>query len=443
MQFLLNTLIRWTDEKPWSLRFVAIATFVWLVVVLPFLTLYHNGVRPFYSPEKRGTQDLAQYYMGAVIVIEGAYESMYPTPGSNLTCNVGWPQSSTPKPGYTERTVARGVEDTNRYIMPPPSALLLAPLGLFSYQTARIIWVVLLGFSCWICCALGNHLAWLAGSSRLERIFWWGLWGFSPLMLKIVRVANCLPLAAVAFTMAVLAVYQKKAVTAVLGCISAVLLKGIGLIMIPFILTMRRWKIMFLGAALALMTNLITIAITGFDVYIEFLTKIYPSTRIPDPYNLNQTIYGFLHRLIGPSAFSSPIVDLIRISGQVLGLLVVLLIWKKRRIIQDNFTAYLAAVFSILGLYLIWSPYSWDHYLLLYVPFLTVLWHNSKTWQMRIAVAAGTLLIWLPLATIRNGMLVKDEPWHSHLLFGQILLTAIAALQLLRTNPVKDNSNGT
>ncbi|MDD3277133.1 MAG: hypothetical protein PHP93_08805 [Kiritimatiellales bacterium] len=86
-------LTEWIENTPYAFLCVAVSSFLWSTAAVPFLSLHHDGIRPFFSPVNKGNQDLAQYYMGGAVVLESTYESMYPDALENIQANVGWPKS--------------------------------------------------------------------------------------------------------------------------------------------------------------------------------------------------------------------------------------------------------------------------------------------------------------------------------------------------------------
>ncbi len=190
--------LEWVELKPFALWFVGICSFLWLVAGIPFLSLHNDGVRPVFSPENKGNQDLAHYYMGGAILLEGEFDSLYPVPIVGMEANVGWSDSSHPKPVYCTIAEERGVENSFRYILPPPTTLMLAPLALLPYPVAKWVWVCFLGFCCWSICFFSFRMGIRCGLPRFGGLVWWCVWAFSPLMLKTIRTANSTPVVALA-----------------------------------------------------------------------------------------------------------------------------------------------------------------------------------------------------------------------------------------------------
>lgn len=426
--------VGWVDRTRWVTGVVAIATFVWLVIVVPFLSLHGDGIRPVFSPEKKGNQDLAQYYMGGAICLERAYEGLYPEPKEGIVANVGWPESSAPREEYIAIAEERGVENTFRYILPPPTTLLLAPLALLPYTIARWIWVGTLGLCCWGVCWLSYWGGVRVGGGRISSLFWVLFWAFSPLMLKTLRTANSTPIVALAIGGAAYAVFRDKRSLAVVACLVAGLLKGTSLVFAPFMLFSRRWHMIGLGVVSVIVINVLTIAWAGIDVYHEFLSVVYPSTKIPDPFLGNQSIYGFLHRVSG--GFNPASTVAVKGLGLALMVAAIFHLWRTRHVWMSDVTMYIRSVVILMGLYLVFSAYCWDHYVLFYLPFWGVLWGAGR-WGTRTLALVFAGLVWLPLAVVRGGELLTSEPAQSHMLWGQLALIAAAGSLSLTATALK------
>jgi hypothetical protein len=422
----------WVETKPWAFRGVALLSFLWLVIGVPFLSLYQDGVRPFFSPVNKGNQDLANYYMAGSIVIEGAFDSLYPVPRENIRHNAGWPDCSDSKPGYVELAQRKGVEDSFRFILPPPSALLFVPLGLIPYPAGRWVWVIFLGFCCWGTCLLASHTARRCGCSQGTSLFLFAVWAFSPLILKALRTANSTPLLAFSIGLAALGIFENRRACAVTACIAAALLKGTSIIFVPLILLMRRWGIVFWGGVFTILINGITLALGGGPAYAEFFEKIYPTTQMISPYMDNQSVFGFFYRLFGESVLDPEVTLIVKSAGALCILSMTLLVLIRRKGLQQNRIQFFSAAAALLGMHLVFRPYNWSHYALCYVPFWGALLAGLKSRAGRIALWISMALQWCPLLVFHGKQVMKTEPFSSHILAGQLLLIALAAVVFIK-----------
>jgi hypothetical protein len=408
------------------------ASFIWLAAVLPFLALHHGGVKPFFTPGA-GFPDFPQYYIGGSLALAGDFASLYAQPGDGATGNIGDPSVSIPKPGYTRLAQEKGVEDNMRYNLPPPSAFLFTPLALFPYPAARWIWIGLLGLLIWIDCLLAARAAETCGAGANTVSLWWFVMAFSPLVTNVIRIGNSTPFLTAALALAAAGIYQKKTTVSVASCILAGLLKGTSIVFAPLLLALKRWKIILTGAAASLLICAASLAITGVDVFREFITVVLPSTRIVITNEFNCSLYACLYRMFGDAALHGPLASGVRLTGAGLGLLLCLLIWKRRDRLGRDFGLFNAAVTGLIGLYIIFSPYTWLHYALCLFPFLPALWTSLEKTAPRILLAVSFAGIWLPPGLrICKRLGTLPEPLASHLLLGEIGITALAFYLLIR-----------
>jgi hypothetical protein len=421
-----TTLAEKNETKRAGLWFVCAISFVWLVIVVPFLSLHNDGIEPFFSPANKGNQDLANYYMAGSIVLEKDFKSLYPVPKEGIQHNVGWPDCSTVKPDYARLADEKGVEDSFRFILPPPSAALFVPFALLPYPLARWVWVGFLGLCLWGCCGTSYHITRKCGGTRTAGMIWWMVWAFSPLALKALRTANSTPILALAMGAAAIGVFTNKTVLAIIGCILAGLLKGTSIIFAPLLLLMKRFLIIGWGAILVILINAVTLALAGFGAYEEFFISVYPSTQTVDPLVDNQSVYGFLYRIFGEVIQQKTVMETVNILGLILMTAFIALLWKLRDDIANNYRSFNASVVGLVGLYLIFRPYNWGHYALCCIPFMAPLWISIKQPLWKAAMLISISLLWMPWVGIRGGTLLSAEPLTSHMLIGEIILIAVS-----------------
>lgn len=371
--------------------------------------------------------------MGGSIALANDYESLYPVPKENIAGNLGLIENSTPKPGYTQLAKDKGVENAIRYILPPTTATLLAPYALLPYPAARWIWICGFGLFLWIACALAFRTARQCGASRLTAAAWWFILAFSPLNIHSIRIANCTPFLAVALGLAAIGIRKNKTALAVFGCIVAGLLKGTSILFAPLILFMRRWKTIGWGVLTTLLILIISVWISGIEVYQEFFTVVFPSTRIIVLNEYNRSVYACLHRMFGEAALTGLPALATRTTALMLGAALTTLIWKLRNRLAEDATLFNTTLIGLLGLYMIFSPYAWIHYSICYIPFLPALWAGLKSKRLKCVMGICIFGIWLPPSLNFFSFLpVPPEPFASHLLLGQIGLIALAFIVLMR-----------
>ncbi len=436
---LLKTFWTWLNQSRVPHFVVGTVSFIWLVAGVPFLSLYNNGVDPFFSAANKGNQDLANYYMAGSVVLAADFNSLYPVPRENIEHNVGWPDCADSKTGYTQIAHEKGVEESFRFILPPPSALLFVPLAMLPYWIARWVWVICLGASCWGACALAYSLGRKCGCSQFVALVFWIFWAFSPFVMKGLRTANSTPILALFVGLAALGVLENKRPLASISCIVSGLLKGVSIIFVPLILLMKRWRIVLWGITLTLLVNGATVLLGGGPAYFEFFQKVYPSTQIIDLYYDNQSVYGFFYRVIGSVVVTSNVVVFFKVVGWALGGTVLALIFRQRRALAEYRRAYIPAVVALLGIFLIFKPYNWGHYAMCFIPFWPALFALCrKKWQRGI-LWISAIIMWFPLVQFHGKQLMSSGWLTSPVFIGETLLVALSFTLL--AGPVFDGKD--
>lgn len=410
--------------------------FIWLVIAVPFLSLRHNGVRPLFTPGI-GNQDFPQYYMPGMILKYGEVGDLYPDPIDGAEGNAGWTAYSIMKPGHKKLAQSIGVEQSVRFIQPPPAALLLAPLAALPFPIARIVWGVFMGFCGWLTCLFMVWIARELGLAPLSTACWTLFWGFSPLLLQTIRTANSAPLMACAIGLSGWGILRNRTAPTVLSMIVGALFKGTNILLVPILFFAKRWRIIAWGLIASILVNAVTIALLGHEPYLEFLTEILPTTRIPDPFDENISIFGLLYRL---NNHTMPAPNQIRALNLLGGLCTIAIyVWiARKRALLDTPHGWVKAMALLLCNFLLFNSYAWHLYYLFLIPFwgIFVQATQSARWKKRILIPSA-LLIGSTFSTLRDGVLALCEPFQSGLLFG---LMAIAFLLLTHPTPAENPS---
>jgi hypothetical protein len=353
-------------------------------------------------------------------------------PRENIQHNVGWPECADSKPGYKKIAKEKGVEESFRFILPPPSALLFVPLAVFPYGVARWVWIVVLGVSCWGACMLAFRLGRKCGCSQITALLFWCLWAFSPLVMKGMRTGNSTPVLALFSGLAAWGILMNRRSQAAFSCIVSGLLKGVSIIFIPLILLMKRWSIVVWGIVLTLVFNGITILLGGGPAYAEFFEKVYPSTQIIDLFPDNQSVYGFLYRIFGEVAVSSGSILLFKMLGGLLCAVVLWLMFKHRRAL-DKPRCYVPLVVALLGIFLLFKPYNWGHYAMCFIPFWPALFAVCQSKWQRGIVWSSAIIMWFPLVEFHGRQLISSGWLTSPVFVGETLLVVLSIILLVNS----------
>jgi len=344
-----------------------------LLVFLPLNFLYGAVLTHVGPPDKN---DFTSYYVAAQVVREGTPESLYyPDPVGSLLA-----QASVQHP-WADIARAHGVENPNYYLYPPLFAVAFLPLAFLSYPAAFAIWlglnVVFLAAALWICLppAGKRRLPALAASLLVAGTFY-PVWHH----LKIGQ-SSLLVLLLLAVTLALLRLRRDGAAGITLAF--AVLLKLTPAIFILFLVFRRRWRAVGFTLIGLVALTAISAAATGWEAQVTYYTKIVPLLGAGTAFYPNQSINGFVTRLLGMGDYRKadlsaalPVARLAAtaVSAILAGLSLFLVWWRRKEpgveAEEDGFLLLLIA--SLLA-----SPISWEHH---YVALLLPAWILARRW---------------------------------------------------------------
>ncbi|GAB6186277.1 glycosyltransferase family 87 protein [Thermopirellula anaerolimosa] len=319
---------------------------------------------------------------------------------------------------------------------PPASVLLTLPFALLGYQDAFVVWtelcLIMLGLSIWIVlCGLGFRL----DLQTCLTIFLLLLF-CHPLLSHMQQGQWMIPL----LLLLSLSWHWERTGKPWLAGISlgiAAVLKLIpGFLFFPFLLR-RRWRVVLGGAAGSLGLSLLTTVVLGWNATGTYFREVLPHVVRYRGACHNLSLCGIWYKLLAPLPHWMPVeftrgwqtpATATAIWLAVSGLLVALLAWC---IWNRGDDADVCLSLSIVAMLLV-SPVTWDHYLVLLVLPLAVLWQrlprHTAAWPAYLFCAA---ILWLePLAVMQHGLILLGaarSPQTGHWLVGPLeLLTAIS-----------------
>jgi hypothetical protein len=300
-----------------------------LLVIFPAVLITNKNLLPRGLTPAAEPVDFVQYYAGAQAVKHGLWQDLYPTPKSEIYDQPSsfqpWrhtflfnPQSAARERAFYPAVnlpfasdcspallaVAPEARDHFRFIYPPPAALLFWPLSLFSFTVASgVVWPTLAYVSLFVAISISvallrrlqthaSHAEGLVVIASLLIVF------FGPLSLAD---GNITPILSGLIALAVLAFLNEWALVFAAAFILLFLSKTIGALWLPLLLIERRaWKIVGYLAAIAILLNLITLALGGVEVYRTFFSLL-PLIGIPAGQGLVPTLlqlFGFYPRAL-------------------------------------------------------------------------------------------------------------------------------------------------
>ncbi|HEX3356869.1 MAG TPA: glycosyltransferase family 87 protein [Tepidisphaeraceae bacterium] len=377
--------------------------------------------------------DFGQFYMGGTMAHTGDWDSLYPVPLPKANVNPGWSYGSTEKPHYHELTVERGVGRTFRFIQLPPNAILYSWMAHLSYQNAYRVWHIVMAIFVVLTAAeagaiylkmSGERESYIAGLVTL-------LVGCSPLMIYTQSVSNTGPLLSACFGAAVLGLLgpEKLGLSPAIGMVVGGFTKYAPAVILPLVISMRRWRTLAWSVGLAVVIALATICVTGTGVWVEFWKVIWPPLQKSSNEEACQSLWGFLSRVLHQFPLHHPAVLGIKI-GQYFVLVVILLTLVKRKEFWNVPEHVAAAAAALMAWLLIFAPIAWQFYHCMLTPLWAwLVWEaiRGKT-GMRIAVAAGILLTIAPSPGSLWGKF--PEPIASRQLFSAVVILGIALWRL-------------
>ena len=409
--------------------------FLALALALPFVIAgWVHGL----SADSR-LSDFRQYYMGALMAREGEWESLYPIPNPEATDNAGWSHASRMRPTYARLAAESGIGDVNRFIQPPPMALLLAPLAWLPYPQAHVVWLLLMTLA-----ALGVSLAasrfyYVAGGERpwIAAALVFGV-ACSPLMVRTLRTSQITPAVAFCIGTALFGLHArndlKTAVTVSLGALA----KYVTLVLLPLAVVARRYRLLAWIAALSAAIVLVTWAVTGSGPFEVFLYEIAPTFSHSSPWQGNQGISGSVLRFTGRESLDTMETATVRLVGVAILAFLFVVIFRRSKLSIHNATWLPPSACSLVAWFLIFSPISWDHYHLYLCPFWGWLVREAeKSTRWRIPILAALASSASSLAVFPGVQL--PEPLLSHMLWSSIFFLAYSAYRLISMEATLDS----
>lgn len=261
--------------------------------------------------------DFAQYYVAGRLVLAGEPETMYDT-GTLY-------QAKARSFGVKGVPWESGVREVMTYAYTPLVAYLMVPLALLPYRVAASVF------------SLASMMALIAGiallvvnreARRRQVLLWSGLlaaMAFAPVHLTLhTGQINCL-----LFLCLALGLYfarRDKALFAGLFIALAVHIKLSPLVLLPFFVIRRQFRLAAVSLLFVIVLAVLTAAAGGLDLYHLFLSKVLPSQYFAGAYYRNQGFDGFFTRLLTQNGYVQSLGDhpvLARILASIAGVVVV------------------------------------------------------------------------------------------------------------------------
>ena len=405
------------------------------------------GVLLPYTLAKPQNDDFPQLYMAGVVAAERAWSGLYrhgprdqhaaddldSTSTPSATSSPGSSGGAArPSPSYDQLRRERGVPELNPTIYPPPVAFLMLPLGLMSFDSARVVFAAVAGVCAWVAAVQAgwvHRLLW-GRRSRAEGLLILAIC-LSPLMVRGMRVMNISLVLGPVLGAALLAMLRQRPTrSAAAICLAGVFRASSG----PLVVVqagLGRWKsLAWITAATAAVLGL-TLAAMGGGPVVEFASRGLPIALQPYPMTNNQSAGAFCVRAgwlsRDAARWVSAVGVLLLVAGGVR-------LFAVRRRAAARPAAVAAAGLAMMSVWFAFSPIFWTHYHLM----LTA-WWGFLLWSLRgagvvprVVVGVAWLSVAVPIAVAGGGRYVTAEPWRSHILLGSLVIAGWSWGQLER-----------
>ncbi|HEX3357006.1 MAG TPA: glycosyltransferase family 87 protein [Tepidisphaeraceae bacterium] len=385
-------------------------------------------------------QDYPQYYMGGLVALHGAWDSMYPIPNPGSHTNPGFVGNSTLRPGYLALALSHGVtEESVRYMQPPPLALFLIPLALLPLKLSYYFWVLLLILCAW---GIGRQAGTILEMSLGRPSHGFGflvlLICLSPQAHRWIRVGNMSVIIGWLIGYAVIELVRRDGPRSAIAMTLGTLAKYALLVLGPLQIAMRRWRTIAWEIALMIAILIIAFLVMGAAPFQTFLHEIAPTLGRTSTIAENSAIYAFILRLKGledDSTLSQACktgFHLLELGSLLLILALVLLRPQK---FWNRPNRIFAAATALVAWLLLFSPIFWEHYHAYLAPFWGWLAFEATRSRARMIVAILIVaLAYLPTSILLSHLHFAQlpEPLFSHLMWSTVIMFLFAIDRLAR-----------
>ena len=338
---------------------------------------------------------------------------------------------------------------------PPTSVLLTLPFASLSYPNATLVWnlfsLAALGVSFWL----------LARELCLPVALWW----FAP-MVTVLFVANPFRqqmsqgqwnlILLLLLVGAWAAARKDKDVRAGMLLGLATTIKLTPGFMLVYFVVQRRWRVVISGGISIAAITMLTASVLGLETFATYITEVLPVVREFSTAWMNSSLIGMFQKLFDPAAAERRVEvlwasrSLAQFGGLAVCLAVVALWARAVYRAESQRQRDLAYGLSVTAMLLV-SPITWDHYFLLLIIPLAILWVRlpAASWARGLFLLIIAVLCLPPVelwnATIPGGMQQGvAEPMHTLtvLAFGFYGLAGLFIYNFVVLKHAGEPSNG-
>lgn len=337
--------------------------------------------------------------------------------------------------GIPPEDLALARDTLHANLSPPPAMLLMAPLGLWAYPTAYVIWSIvsiLCGLAAILC--LGFALEPEEGRITRTIVLAILLFAYFPTFanVQLGQVALVLLL-----LLSIVWVAARKGRDAVAGIALglALTLKLFAALLVLYFLVRRRWKLVAWSAATLLLTTVAGLLVFGPASFRQYLRALETVTWYAS--NWNASLVGFFTRILGGSE-NVPFLDMPALAYALsygLSLLgIVALVWLAWPRDGELLPAISDVGFGLaLALMILVSPLGWVYYLLLMLIAMVGAWRVSGPYKW--ALVGAWILSTVPIPVLQ-AVEVNDPlswvTWASVYFYAALVFTVALGIILYR-----------
>ncbi|QDU34470.1 hypothetical protein KS4_25400 [Poriferisphaera corsica] len=409
--------------------------------------LYMFGLLLPYAISKPKVEDFAQLYMGAVMIQQNQPQHLYPIPIPNdKQLNAGFYRGSHMNPQYKKLAAERNVADNNRYIYPPPVAVLALPFAYLSYPSARFVFQILLCIAAFLTAYYSAMIyqsisrdnpspknRWLSTLHQLAPGLLCFILATSPLMLRGVRVGNVSLLIACLITLIFYLYLQNRRVTAAILIPLAGVAKATSLPFILLAIPLKHFRLILISGIVTVLILIATYPMLGSEPYHIFFKQITPTLMEAATIIQNHSVVNTIKKWAGlPSLPSSALTIITAIEWAII-FVTMAYIYKYRSKIRSSPLMIACAATILLNLHLIFRPLLWEHYAIISASSWALCAYyfiHTGSHMFRILCILPPIIHWLPIVIVYRGRFAFYEPIHSQMLWGHLIIILIATIGL-------------
>jgi hypothetical protein len=288
---------------------------------------------------------------------------------------------------------------------PPPSVLMVMPLAALDYFDAVLVWNLI------SLAALGVSL-WIVARQLELPVSWWSVFPAVTLILLCGPLQqqnaqgqlNLILLLLLTGTWAADRSGKPRLAGALLGAAAAIKLFPAFLLL--YFVVRRQWRVVWSALVSLATISALTLAVLGFEAYRAYFVDVMPRVERFLSWWNNASLTGICRKLFGPATEKPWLVwkveplwncpTLARVLALVLSAMTVAIVLWTIRNARTRADLDLAFSLAMTAMLLV-SPITWDHYFLLLLVPLTIVWIRLPATGM--ARAVFTLIVvafWLP-----------------------------------------------